>query len=70
MWNKIQVDSKSTYTFIPTSLNTINLRLGMNLASVTRIKKKADKPMMVIRNIIVKRDDFNSFYISQFNSLI
>jgi len=44
MWNNIKVDN-STFP-IPTSLNTINLRMGMNLAFGNKVKKKADKPML------------------------
>ncbi|MFH0841346.1 MAG: DUF5723 family protein [Bacteroidota bacterium] len=33
---------------VPDSFNTIHLRLGMNLAFGNRIKKKNDKPMLVI----------------------
>ncbi|MCX6326085.1 MAG: DUF5723 family protein [Bacteroidia bacterium] len=48
VWNKIKVDSKSTIP-LPTSWNTINLRLGMNLAFRNRIvKKKDDKPMVQV----------------------
>jgi hypothetical protein len=45
-WNKIIVD-KNTIP-LPTSWNTINLRLGMNLSFGNRIKKKDDKPMMLV----------------------
>jgi hypothetical protein len=44
MWNNIKFDSSSIP--LPTSLNTINLRIGMNLAFGNRVKKKADKPML------------------------
>lgn len=47
MWNKILIDNKSTIS-IPASMNTINLRLGMNLAFGNKIKKKDDKPMVVV----------------------
>lgn len=46
-WNKIKVDSGSTIP-LPASWNTINLRLGMNLAFGNRIKKKDDKPMVLV----------------------
>jgi hypothetical protein len=44
MWNNIKVDNSTIP--LPTSLNTINLRLGMNLAFGNRVKRKADKPML------------------------
>ena len=44
MWNKIKVDN--SIIPLPTSWNTINLRLGMNLAFGNRIKEKNDKPMV------------------------
>src|SRR5450759_3039268 len=44
MWNKIKVDHSTIP--LPTSWNTINLRLGMNLAFGNRIKKKDDNPMV------------------------
>ncbi|TAL76032.1 MAG: hypothetical protein EPN88_03140 [Bacteroidetes bacterium] len=47
-WNKVKVDSKSTIP-LPASWNTINLRLGMNLAFGNRIKKKDDKPMVLVQ---------------------
>jgi len=47
MWNKIIIDSKSTIP-LPTSWNTINLRLGMNLTFGNRIRKKDDKPMVLV----------------------
>ncbi len=45
-WNKIVTD-ESTIP-LPTSWNTINLRLGMNLAFGNSLKKKNDKPMVVV----------------------
>jgi hypothetical protein len=45
-WNKIKVDNSTIP--LPTSWNTINLRLGMNLAFGNRIKKKDDKPMVLV----------------------
>jgi hypothetical protein len=47
MWNKIKVDSKTTI-LLPTSWNIINLRLGMNFAFGNRIRKKDDKPMVLV----------------------
>jgi hypothetical protein len=47
-WNKIKVDSKNTIP-LPSSWNTINLRLGMNLAFGNRIRKKNDKPMVLVQ---------------------
>ena len=47
VWNKIVVD-KSTIP-LPTSWNTINFRIGMNLAFGNRVKKKDDKPMVVVQ---------------------
>lgn len=46
MWNKIKIDNSTIP--LPTSWNTINLRLGMNLAFGNRIRKKDDKPMVLI----------------------
>lgn len=46
-WNKIIVD-KSTIP-LPTSWNTINLRLGMNIAFGNKVKKKNDKPMVKVQ---------------------
>ena len=43
-WNKLILD-KGTI-LLPYSWNTINLRLGMNLAFGNKIKKKTDKPML------------------------
>jgi hypothetical protein len=43
-WNKLIID-KGTI-LLPYSWNTINLRLGMNLAFGNKIKKKTDKPML------------------------
>jgi hypothetical protein len=44
-WNKINSDNGSVY--LPYSLNTINMRLGMNLAFGNKDKKKHDRPMLV-----------------------
>ena len=46
-WNKIITD-KGTIP-VPASWNTVQLRLGMNLAFGNKIKKKKDKPMVVIQ---------------------
>jgi hypothetical protein len=46
-WNKLVVD-KSTIP-LPTSWNTINLRLGMNIVFGNKIKKKNDKPMLQVQ---------------------
>jgi len=45
-WNKIKVDNSTIP--LPVSWNTINLRLGMNLSFGNRIKKKNDKPMVIV----------------------
>lgn len=47
MWNNIKVEN-STFP-VPTSFNTINLRMGMNLAFGNKVKKKADKPMLKVQ---------------------
>jgi hypothetical protein len=46
-WNKIITD-KSSFP-LPASWNTIQARLGMNLAFGNKIKKKNDKPMVVVQ---------------------
>jgi hypothetical protein len=43
-WNKIITDNGTIP--LPTSWNTINLRLGLNLTFGNKIKKKNDKPML------------------------
>jgi len=45
-WNKAIIDGKSIP--FPASWNTINLRLGMNLVFGNKVKKKDDKPMVVV----------------------
>jgi hypothetical protein len=45
-WNKIKADSNPI--LIPSNWNTINLRLGMNLAFGNKLKKKNDKPMVPV----------------------
>ncbi len=58
-WNKIvsaDIETPKPVSFlfgenaipVPSSWNTIHLRLGMNLAFGNKIKKKNDKPMLVI----------------------
>jgi hypothetical protein len=44
-WNKINTDDGSI--FLPYSWNTINMRLGLNLAFGNKVKKKSDKPMLI-----------------------
>jgi len=44
MWNKIVTDN--TTIPLPDNWNTINLRLGLNLAFGNKVKKKNDKPML------------------------
>lgn len=46
MWNKIITDDSSIP--LPVSWNKINLRLGMNLTFGNRLKKKNDKPMVLV----------------------
>jgi len=46
MWNKIITEDSSIP--LPVSWNTINLRLGMNLTFGNRIRKKNDKPMVLV----------------------
>jgi hypothetical protein len=43
-WNNIKTGNSTIP--IPTSVNTINLRLGMNIAFGNKVKKKLDKPML------------------------
>jgi len=45
-WNKVIIDGSTIP--LPTSWNTINLRLGMNLTFGNRVKKKNDKPMIIV----------------------
>ena len=44
-WNKLKLDESSTVV-VPSNWNTINLRLGMNLAFGNKVRKKDDKPMI------------------------
>jgi hypothetical protein len=46
VWNKI-INDKSTIP-VPSSWNTVNLRVGMNLAFGNRVRKKDDKPMVEV----------------------
>jgi len=46
MWNKII--SEGHQLQFPTSWNSVNLRLGMNLTFGNKIKKNDDKPMVVV----------------------
>jgi hypothetical protein len=50
-YNRIMTDN-SPDILLPESWNTLNFRIGMNLAFGNRIKKKNDKPMMVEPQII------------------
>lgn len=47
-WNKIKIDSKTTIP-LPESWNTVQARLGMNLCFGNKLKKKNDKPMIIIQ---------------------
>ena len=52
-WNRIILENESdprnnSSIVLPASWNTINLRLGMNLAFGNRVSKKNDKPMLLI----------------------
>ena len=47
-WNKIIVDDSNNTIPLPSSWNAINLRVGMNLVFGNKIKKKNDKPMVVV----------------------
>jgi hypothetical protein len=46
MWNKITTTSNKTIS-LPYNWNTINMRLGMNLAFGNKMGKKNDKPMLL-----------------------
>ncbi|MBN1107676.1 MAG: hypothetical protein JXR66_05760 [Bacteroidales bacterium] len=46
-WNKIV--SEGTTIPLPTSWNTVHLRLGMNLVFGNRVEKKVDKPMIMLQ---------------------
>ncbi|MCU0457265.1 MAG: hypothetical protein MUE74_13280, partial [Bacteroidales bacterium] len=46
-WNRIITDGEK-YP-MPSSWNTVHLRLGMNLVFGNRVEKKNDKPMVVIQ---------------------
>jgi hypothetical protein len=47
-WNKIKTDSKTTIP-LPESWNTVQARLGMNLCFGNKLKKKNDKPMVIVQ---------------------
>lgn len=47
MWNIIKVNN--TNVPLPSNWNTINLRLGMNLVFGNNIRKKNDKPMLLVQ---------------------
>ncbi|MCU0461503.1 MAG: DUF5723 family protein [Bacteroidales bacterium] len=46
-WNKIK--SEDSTIPLPTSWNTVHVRLGMNLAFGNRVEKKNDKPMLMVQ---------------------
>lgn len=46
MWNKIKTDNSTVP--LPASWNAVNLRLGMNLCFGNKVKKKDDKPMVLV----------------------
>lgn len=47
VWNTVKTNN-STFP-LPASWNTFNLRLGMNIAFGNKIRKKDDKPMIVVQ---------------------
>jgi hypothetical protein len=47
-WNKIKTDSNTTIP-LPESWNTFQARLGMNLCFGNKLKKKNDKPMVIVQ---------------------
>jgi len=47
-WNTILTDNSSIP--VPVSWNTIHARIGMNIAFGNKIKKKSDKPMVIVEN--------------------
>jgi hypothetical protein len=47
VWNRLKIDEESNI-IMPSSLNTINLRLGMNLTFGNKVKKKDDNPMIIV----------------------
>jgi hypothetical protein len=53
MWNKIKTDGSTIP--LPVSWNTIHLRFGMNLVFGNKIKKKDDKPMVLIEENAEKK---------------
>jgi hypothetical protein len=46
-WNKIVTDGNSIP--LPVSWNTVHARVGMNLAFGNKLKKKDDKPMVIVQ---------------------
>ena len=51
-WNKIKTENSNLP--IPSVWNTVNLRFGMNLAFGNKVKKKDDKPMVVVEEYLKK----------------
>jgi hypothetical protein len=47
-WNRINSDNGTV--LLPYSWNTVNMRLGLNLAFGNKVKKKSDKPMLIELN--------------------
>lgn len=47
IWNKVKTEDGSTYP-VPDSWNTINARAGINFVFGNRIKKKEDRPMVLV----------------------
>ncbi len=52
-WNKIKTDGSTIP--LPASWNTIHLRVGMNLVFGNKVKKKDDKPMVLIEENTEKK---------------
>ncbi len=50
VFNQLKIDNSNI--LVPDSWNTVNFRIGMNLAFGNRVKKKSDKPMMPEPQII------------------
>jgi len=53
VWNRIKTDGSTIP--LPASWNTIHLRLGMNLVFGNKVKKKDDKPMVLIEENAEKK---------------
>jgi hypothetical protein len=53
MWNRIKTDGSTIP--LPASWNTIHLRFGMNLVFGNKVKKKDDKPMVLIEENAEKK---------------